>query len=82
MAVNEDIVRSLLERHEQDQPTPEHMREMAAEYEEYVRNGRTYKDPRTGMNASVETLADVAAALRTWAETGVLWYPGKEGDSR
>jgi len=67
MAVNQDLVRSLIEHHQKD-ATADALRAAADEYQSYVKRGKTMRDPRTSENISAETLAEVARVLRERAD--------------
>ena len=68
MVVNTEHVRSLLEVAAEEAASASQLRELAAEYEDYVARGKTYSHPRTGENVSSETLAELARVLRERAD--------------
>jgi hypothetical protein len=62
MVVNQDHVESILRQIGGD-AGPDQIRENIATVDDYIAAGRTYKDPGTGENVSVESLAEVLRAL-------------------
>ncbi len=67
MVVNQQLVDSLLNQIGDD-AAAHTLREVAAGYEEYVREGKTMPDPGTGENVPAETLAEVVRILRERAD--------------
>ena len=67
MVVNQQLVNSLLEQIGDDAGART-LREVAAGYEAYVRDGKTMPDPATGENVPAETLAEVVRILRERAD--------------
>lgn len=67
MVVNQNHVQALLSQVETE-ASPAKLRELAAQYEEYVARGKTLRDPDTGENVSIDSLAEVARVLRAAAD--------------
>jgi hypothetical protein len=68
MVVNTEHMRSLLELAGEEDSSASHLRDLAAEYEDYAARGKTMRHPRTGENVSPETLAELARVLRERAD--------------
>ena len=67
MVVNQNHVQSLLAQLDND-AKPDELRERATAYEDYVSRGKTLRDPGTGENVSIDSLAEVARILRGGAD--------------
>ena len=50
MVVNTEHMRSLLELAGEEDSSASHLRDLAAEYEDYAARGKTMRHPRTGEN--------------------------------
>ena len=67
MVVNQNHVQALLSRVDND-ATPAKLRDLTTQYEDYVSRGKTLRDPDTGENVSIDSLAEVARVLTAAAD--------------
>jgi hypothetical protein len=67
MVVNQNHVQALLSQVDNDAP-PAKLRDLAGQYEDYVSRGKTLRDPDTGENVSIDSLAEMARVLRAAAD--------------